>query len=383
LLVVSMAGGCSCTDSDGNTTFFYPGELTAKDVTVLRWRQPVFEFDPAGAGTGVLVKHNRTDMPVASTEHCDILENPIYDSEEGVSPIQLTTSKQSVTATYLGDRYEITGLVADAAFAQGPDELVVSHAESGAAVTVPAPTPLGDPNDLLRSRLGLATELHLPGNSFDRVVVFVNGMSGADTYEVACGYPYERFMPVGNDVVLELVESEARDAIEDMGITPVSLIVSIDNEKMTEDFFPGFTPTPVRAGRAFSISAADLTPAAPGDCSFPTVVSIDSFTNTGKLCFEQSPTIANCMVTSTDCEGFATHFEFQLPTMDDRRLRGGPGLQVSSTTAGTLNQPSNGVDALPEGTEVMVEAADFNQVRYMVGFTFQGPQVTVHSLTRQ
>ena len=357
------------------------GQIVVKDVTELTWADTFF-LDADGPGAAAIFRSppdSEAAERIALSPLCSALVNADYESAEGLSPAKLQTNLQDLTATLVSGQYEITGLIPDAAYEATGDALVVTHEESGATETVEPPAPLGDPNVFLMGRDGLSSQLYLEDNSFDQVVVFVGGTMGDDRVDIDCIYGHDGMLLDSGMRIQPILDAETIAALDRLAIVPNDVIVSVDNAKMTEAFFPGAMPVAVLAGRAFSATVATLTVPVPGECGFPLIVGVDS--GSGKVCFEAFPKVDGCMVTTGPCDDpFATYLEFVVTPTGERQLRAGTGLQVAGTTAGTANPQANGVDNLPDGTPVTVDLADFNGNVIQATFQFGDGMVTVSAI---
>jgi hypothetical protein len=382
LAVALLVSSSACNQSSVGPGGEVYGTITLKDVVAILSSNDSYTPSPDGPGAGVIVnqpvaEEAEATMPVSDS--CVVLMRPEYRSERGLSPIKLMSSKQMLTATFDTDRYRIDGLVADAAFAAGSDSLSVAYeGDNPFTEMVPAPPPIVDPNAHLGERDGLATKVMMDDGAFDVVAVSISATDGVNPYELACTYLASDMTLSGGKRSTSLVDAEARGEVESMGLTPVNVIVSFDRQVMSDKYFPDGDPIALRAGRAMSMDAAVLTVPMPGMCSFPTVVPLDS-SGMGKLCFPQGPNPDQCTVTSGMCPDFDTYFEFVL-SGNARSVKLGTGLQVGTTTGGTVDQVQNRVTDIPDETDVTITAADFNSHTTTITFRFSGQMVTVSSL---
>ena len=378
----------ACNGGAGGTppTDVILGQITAKDVSNVAVDGDGNYLPPlAGPGTGVIVQKltpEVIDLSEYISQACAITREPDYPSEQGLSPIRLTTSTQDLVAVYEGDRYRVDGLVADAAYDTDDESLEIAY--DGAepfSEMVQAPPALNDPNDHLGPRDGLATEVRMPDGEFDVVVVSISASDGVNPYDVDCTYTAESMAMANGVRATPMVDSDARDELASRGIVAINVIVSIDNQMMSDRFFPGAEPIALRAGRAVSLSAASLTVPEPGACTFPTIVPLD-VDGLGKLCFNQGPELMMCTVTSGACPDFDTYFEFSLMGAE-RMVYAGAGLQASASSHGAVNPQSNAFTGLPDETDITLSAVDFNGNTFTANIRFSGRMVSIGNLTVQ
>lgn len=379
--VAALLAGCG----NGGGTINLGGIIVLKDVSRVVYDADSWNPPPNGPGSAAIVRQppaGPVETGTAISKSCVLRDKPQYTSEMGVSPLKLRTSKQDVTATFVDDRYVIDGFVPDSAYDTDDESLEVSY-EGAEPFTemVPVTPALGDPNNYLGARDGLGTEIMMDDGRFQLAEVSVSGGTTMDNFEVLCTY-YADSMELRNGKrIAPMVEADARDEMMARGLIATTVIVSFDNEVLSDKVFPGFDPTSLRAGRAMSINAADLTIPMPGACNFPTLVPLDSG-GMGKLCFNQGPSLNECTATSDACPNANTWFEFVV-NGSAHTVVGGLGLQVTATSHGTLDQPLNRVTNLPEDTDITVTAADFNSNQFDITFRISGGSVTVSNLTVQ
>jgi hypothetical protein len=360
------------------------GQITVKDVSAVSVDGDGNYLPPlAGPGTGAIVQKvtpEVIDLTEYISDACGMMEDPDYPSQVGLSPITLKTSTQDLTATYDADRYRIDGLIPESAYDTDDESLEIGYdGDEPFTVSVPAPPAITDPNVALGMRNGLATEVRANDGEFDVVVVSVSASDGTSQFEIECTYDAAS-MSMDNGVrSTPLLDADARAELESRNIVAVTVIVSIDNQVMSDQFFPGAPAIAVRAGRAMSIDAASLTVPEPGACNFPAAVPLDG-DGLGKLCFNQGPQLQSCTITSGPCPDLDTYFEFS-SSADTRIVRAGTGLQVATSSHGTVDQVGNRVTNVPDETEVTVGAADFNANTFTVSFRFSGQMVSVSNLT--
>jgi hypothetical protein len=188
-----------------------------------------------------------------------------FQSNRGLTPLTLRSSRQTGTATHNGTRYVVSGLTGSAVWGAS-DGLTVSapNPDGGAdlSLTVPAPGPL-DPNLTFGPRSGLSTEVRLADGTFD--VLFVSASAGpagapAGTTGLLRTVRAADMQLSGTDRVAPLVDEKTITAFADLGWTVTTLYVAAYREQETDVFFPGLRPLPVQAGRMFQLTAAELNP---------------------------------------------------------------------------------------------------------------------------
>jgi hypothetical protein len=186
---------------------------------------------------------------------------PTFASLEGASPITLTSSLQTATATHDGARYAITGLTGSAVFANS-DMLTVTGAPPGAAsveVTVSAPAPV-DAADVFGELAGLRTKVSHTDGAFDAFAITVTLTGSSKTGDAgilrvvpASDLPLrsgKREMPILDDATIA--------ELEDRGLKADQVYVAVINEVDDASLFPDEVPIPVQAGRSFQVDADDL-----------------------------------------------------------------------------------------------------------------------------
>jgi len=191
--------------------------------------------------------------------HCKLFRSvTTWDSNEGLTPFFLQSSLQSGTATFDGTRYELTGLVGSAAFAETDELTAIQQRLSGESpqVTVGAPPYPADVNDHLGDPAGAATVISIP-SAADAMFVYVGAAGGATGDNgVMCHFYTDEMTAAGAMFTAPLIEPDAAAAIVAESWTVTSVSVAYYNEEMTDIFFPDFNPAPVQAGRMFSASGA-------------------------------------------------------------------------------------------------------------------------------
>jgi hypothetical protein len=228
------------------------GLLLADLTTLTRAPGGGWRAGPTGATASVLYATAAVQAKLAPVgDRCLIYQGlDDWQSEQGLSPITLSSSQQTVSAAFAEGHYRPVGLSAQAAYIDG-DRLTVS---SVALSEVPAPVG-GDPAQVLGDPAGLATAFRAP----EGFAMMIARFEAAGDAGGTCWTPTEAMGREGTTRTAPLLPGEMVAEIQTRGLQPTTVLVGYFNLVEAPAFFPG-RPRPIwaRAGRVFRVDPAAL-----------------------------------------------------------------------------------------------------------------------------
>jgi hypothetical protein len=174
----------------------------------------------------------------------------------GLSPISITSSKQTVTATFdaATSAYAFTGLVQGAGLAATD---MVTVTSGPAMVQVPAPPPFASIATALGTPAGLATTFNAPDGMFDVVTVFA-GTSGSPQSGAMCTFQSANMTLTGGMRTTPLVDAATVTQLKALNIVPTTVYVAYAKQVMSSAFWSGQPAIGVQAARMLQVPASAL-----------------------------------------------------------------------------------------------------------------------------
>lgn len=323
-----------------------------------------------GAAANVIVPSASTLATLTDLVESTIAEGTTFSSELGASPITLSSSQKTVTATHDGTRYALAELVDAPAFASS-DTLTVSATPAGGPSSVPvsAPSPITAASDLLDPPTGLTSTVSWPDGQCDAFVV-VATLAGSSLpgdaqviRRVACAdAPLE-----GGRRRIRMLDDATLTEVTARGLTVSEITVGVVNEADCSGFFPGFGGVRCQAGRLLRFSPSALAPPVPPPCGDGV-----AFAGPVQICW--SPTTLTCdIVRAGDSCGTSGPSALEIDTRSVGTLSRYP---IVSTSHGTISGMR--INGLPTGTDITV-VLDASGTTLTVTFRVDGDTLSVSS----
>jgi len=231
------------------------------DFTHLTWDGAGWTAGATSAAANLVhATDARLDAFIDASASCRIfVDVESWDSNEGVSPISLTSSLQGAMATWdaSGSRYVIDGLLGSPIFGD-EDALTVEY--EGTEEVLESPPGFDDANALLGDPAGAATPFFAPDGTFDGVFVYAvaSGGSVGDSGAL-CWYDASTMELDGAFRRTELLDEATVEGLDGQGLAVTQISVAYMTLAFADGLFPEQErPAPLQAGRMISVSATDL-----------------------------------------------------------------------------------------------------------------------------
>ncbi len=183
-----------------------------------------------------------------------------WNSNQGPTSFDLSSSLQHAFAQWDGSRYPINGLAAGPAFADTDTLTVLGAGATETSVTVDVPPPLADATQLLDGQNAFATQVRIPDGTFDQLYVFAVADDGSAGDDGLMRFVNAADMTLdGGMRTAPLLDADAIAELDKRSMTVTTIYVAYLDVKETSAFFDG-RAVPVQAGRMFQIAASDLWP---------------------------------------------------------------------------------------------------------------------------
>jgi hypothetical protein len=323
-----------------------------------------------GAAANVIVPTASTLATLTDLAESTIAEGTTFGSELGASPITLSSSLQTVTATHDGARYALSGLLGAAVFASS-DTLTVAGTTAGGPLSVPitAPSPITAASDLLDAPTGLTSTVSWPDGQCDAFIVQAtlagSGLPGESQVirRVACAdAPL-----VGGRRRIRILDDAALSELTARGLTVTDITVGVVNEADCSGFFPGLGDVPCQAGRLLRLPLSALLPFDPGPCG-------DPVTFAGNVEIRWSSDVMTCDIIRTGEPG-ATGID--VARIDTRSGGSVWRYTILSASHGTVSGMR--IDGMPFSTDITVSLREPFGATLTITFRIESDTLSVSS----
>lgn len=298
-----------------------------------------------GAAANVIVPTEATEATFTVLGGSTLTEGTTFTSELGASPITLSSSLQTVTATHDGAVYALGGLVGAAVFATS-DTLTVSATPPGGPLSVPvaAPAPITAASDLLDPPSGLTSTVSWPDGACDAFLVqaTLSGSALPGLAQVLRRVPCDEAPLEGGRRRTRILDDATLAALTARGLTISEITVGVVNEADCSGFFPGLGEVSCQAGRLLRFGPSALLPPVPPPCG-------DAVTFAGNVEIRWDADAMSCDIIRTG-DGGATGID--VARIDTRT--GNSVWRYTPLTASHGTISGMRIDGMPLGTDITV-----------------------------